>query len=196
MDAFEPRSPVEVRAVVRLAIEGDELPAGLLAQAQQELVEDLTPGPGVQGGAVGEDTVEVEEAGADRRRAGRASVAHWHRRQPRQRPDAGRSGPSSRASQRSPVAPARAHVDAPELGRGERAGGAAPSARSAASSASCQRALIVSSSKGRGGSAADSTGAAAPRTVWATGRRAGRPLTVAATRGFADEIIVVSGSIL
>ena len=67
MDAFEPRSAVEVLAIVRLAIERDELPADPRAQAQEELVERLPPGPRMQSGAVGQDTVEVEEAGPDRR---------------------------------------------------------------------------------------------------------------------------------
>ena len=73
VDAFEPRPSVEVRAVVGVAVEGDELPAGLVAQTQQELVEDLTPGPGVEQGAVGEDPLQVEETCADVLQAGRAS---------------------------------------------------------------------------------------------------------------------------
>jgi hypothetical protein len=43
VDAFEPRAPFEVVAVVASAVEGDEAPARLLVQTQQELVEDLTP---------------------------------------------------------------------------------------------------------------------------------------------------------
>ena len=48
MDSFEPRAAVEECAVVRGSIEGDEVPAGLRAQLQQKVVEDLTPSPGVQ----------------------------------------------------------------------------------------------------------------------------------------------------
>ena len=32
VDAFEPRTPVEVGAIVGVAVEGDELPAGLVGQ--------------------------------------------------------------------------------------------------------------------------------------------------------------------
>ncbi len=65
VDPFEPRAPVDVVAVVGAAVERNEVPAGLLGQTQQELVEDLTPSPGVQDAAVREDSLEVEQTGAE-----------------------------------------------------------------------------------------------------------------------------------
>ena len=48
VDAFEPRTPVDECPVVGTAVEGNEMHPRLLGEAQQELVEDLGPGPGVQ----------------------------------------------------------------------------------------------------------------------------------------------------
>ena len=87
MDSLEPRAAVEVGAVVGVAVERDELAARLLAQPEQELVEDLGPG-GVEDAAVGEDAVEIEEARADAR-ARPSIVADRRRRQPGLRLDAG-----------------------------------------------------------------------------------------------------------
>ena len=67
MNAFEPRATVEVLAVIPIAVEGYELPPDMSAQSEKELVEGLTPGLGVQSGAVGQNTTEVEKAEADRR---------------------------------------------------------------------------------------------------------------------------------
>ena len=71
--SFEPSAAVDVVPVVGAAVERDEVPARRLAQAQQEIVEDLGPGPGMEDAAVGQDPVEVVQAGGDARRAGRAS---------------------------------------------------------------------------------------------------------------------------
>ena len=53
---------------------------------QEELVEGLAPGPGVQSGAVRENPVEVEQAGAREGMQAEHLGAHWDRREPRQRP--------------------------------------------------------------------------------------------------------------
>ena len=92
VDSIDPGSPFDVRLVVRDQVEGDELPTGLLAQAKKEVVEDLRPGPGMQGAAVGQNSVEVEEAGTNAFRQTEHPRRHRHRGQPRHRADVGRSG--------------------------------------------------------------------------------------------------------
>ena len=87
MNALQPRPPVEVGAVVGVPVEGNELPAGLVAQPQQELVEDLAPCPGMEHGAVGEDAFEIEETGPDRAGQAEHLRVQRHRREPRHRLD-------------------------------------------------------------------------------------------------------------
>jgi E1-E2 ATPase len=62
MDRLEPGASLDVLGVVGLAVEGDEQPAELVAQLQKEVVEDLGPGGCMERAAVGQDTVEVDEA--------------------------------------------------------------------------------------------------------------------------------------
>ena len=62
MDPFEPRPAFDVRGVVRASIERDERPVRSLADAQEELVEDLAPCQGVHTAAVGQHALDVEEA--------------------------------------------------------------------------------------------------------------------------------------
>ena len=73
MDPFEPRTTVDVLAIVGHPVERDELPSGLRRHADEEIVEDLAPRPGVQGGAVGQHALDVEETGPGSVRAVRAS---------------------------------------------------------------------------------------------------------------------------
>src|SRR6266571_1422622 len=56
---------VDVPVVVGERVEGDELLAGLLGALSQVRVEHLLPGGRVHLGGLGEDAVEIEEAGAD-----------------------------------------------------------------------------------------------------------------------------------
>ena len=92
MDSLEPLSPFDIRPVVRDTVEWNEMPTGLFAQAKEELIEDLTPGRGVDEAAVSEDPVEIEESGADAGGQPERTRCHRHLRQPRRRPDAGCSG--------------------------------------------------------------------------------------------------------
>ena len=88
VDSLEPRAAVDVGAVVGVAVERDELPAGLVAQPEQELVEDLGPGRRVQDGAVGENAVEIEDARADAAPQAEHRDTQGGRREPRLRCDA------------------------------------------------------------------------------------------------------------
>ena len=87
VNALQPRPPVQVGAVVGVPVEGNELPAGLVAQPQQELVEDLAPCPGMEHGAVGEHPFEVEETCPDRVGQAEHLRVQGHRREPRHRLD-------------------------------------------------------------------------------------------------------------
>ena len=87
--ALEPRPPVDVAPVVGAAVEPDEMPTRRLAQAQQKIVEDLGPGPGVQHAAVGEHAVEVVEAGGGAVGQAEHLRRHGHGGEPRQRLHAG-----------------------------------------------------------------------------------------------------------
>ena len=82
MDPLEPGAPLDVRAIVRNAVEWDEVPTRRLAEARQEIVEHFAPGPGVQAGAVGENPLHVEEAGAHGGGEAEHPVRDRSRRQP------------------------------------------------------------------------------------------------------------------
>ena len=82
MDAFESRASFEVGPVVGDAVEGDEVPPRLLRGAQQEVVEDLTPCPGMQGSAVRKDSLEVEDASVHGLGEAEHGVPYGNRRQP------------------------------------------------------------------------------------------------------------------
>ena len=64
--AVQPRLAVDVRAVVGLDVERDELHSRALGVGAQEVVEHLLPRRRVHAGGVGEHPVEVEQAGAGR----------------------------------------------------------------------------------------------------------------------------------
>ncbi len=85
MDAIEPGAPLDVRAIVRNAIERDEMPIRRPTQARQEVVEHLAPRPGMQAGAIGEDSLHVEEAGVHSGREAEHRVRDGNRRQPGRR---------------------------------------------------------------------------------------------------------------
>src|SRR5581483_1799467 len=92
-DAVRPRLAVDVAVVVLVAVEGDERAARLRRPGPQEVVEHLLPGGGVDGGGLGQDAVEVEQAGADAvREAEHGPVAtRYHRGRVKRR--AGRPSP-------------------------------------------------------------------------------------------------------
>ena len=85
VNRFEPRGAVDEGAIVRMPIERDEVPTRPLGHAQQEVVEDLSPGPSVQRTAVRKDAVEIEQARANAGRKAEHAVRHRDRWEPRRR---------------------------------------------------------------------------------------------------------------
>ena len=149
VDAFEPGPPVEVGAVVGVAVEGDELPARLVAQPQQKLVEDLAPRLGVKEGAVREDAFEVEEAGLGGRGQAEHRCAQRHRREPWHRPN---PGASARGSTSIRAVCCRSRTSSLFRRRSSEGGSELPAARrarAAASSASCHCAESIQFEPGR-----------------------------------------------
>ena len=85
VDSFEPRAAVEVRAVVRVGVEGDIQPVGLLRESEQERVEGIRPRSRLQSAAVGKNAVEVEQSGTNLGRKPEHLPADGDQRQPRRR---------------------------------------------------------------------------------------------------------------
>ena len=164
MDPFEPRTTVEVLAIVGHPVERDELPPGLRCNADEEVVEDLPHAQACRA------ALSVSTPSTSKRQAvavfGSPSMAcvtgtgesHGSGRTP--------AASASRTSWRA--VSCRSRTSSYCRCRRSDAGkemSAARNARSAASSARCQPALIDSSSNGCRGRAVGTTSAAGSRVV-------------------------------
>ena len=86
---LEPRSTFHEGAVVGVRIEPLEVPTSRVAEMEEKVVEDLSPGRSMKNSAVREYTVEVEEACSDSGRKAEHLLGHRNIGEPGRGADAG-----------------------------------------------------------------------------------------------------------